>query len=79
MKQSSKGLITGVSASIIGVVSVVVVFLQPWRSCEEDDSPAGCPVTELDANLMVVAMLVLAAGLAIVLFTLIRTVGRPTP
>lgn len=79
MKKSSGGLVVGASVAAIGLVSVVAVFLQPWRSCEEDDSPAGCPVTMLDANLMVVALLVLTAGIAIVLFTLLRGTGKPAP
>lgn len=77
MKKSSGGLVGGVSVAAIGLVSVVVVFLQPWRSCEEDDSSAGCPVTVLESNLMVVALLVCAAGMAMMLFTLLRRAGRP--
>lgn len=29
---------------VAGLVLAFVLFLQPWVSCEDDDSSAGCPV-----------------------------------
>ncbi|MFB0835983.1 hypothetical protein ACX8Z9_15725 [Arthrobacter halodurans] len=62
----------GWSAVVVGGAAGVVLFLQPWRSCVEDDAPAGCPATALDTNLLWLAMLLCVAGLALVFFAALR-------
>ena len=58
-----------------GLAFSVLMILQPWRSCPDDDSAAGCPVTLLDANLTVGALMMMGAGIMLVL----GTVFRPLP
>lgn len=46
----------------LGFVFSVLMVLQPWRSCPDDDSAAGCPVTLVDANLTIGALMMMGAG-----------------
>jgi hypothetical protein len=76
LKKSRLWLVIGAVIAFVGLLSTVVLFFQPWRSCVEDDAAAGCPATSLDAILMLSAMLLGLAGLALVLFSLLY---RPSP
>ena len=33
----------GLVLMVVGVVLVGVFFAKPWRTCEDDTAPAGCP------------------------------------
>ncbi len=35
-----------------------IYVLQPWRTCPDDDVPAGCPMLPDDAAILTVAMIV---------------------
>ena len=62
-KQRLRQRFIGIALTCIGAVGGVIMLAQPWRSCPEiDDSPAGCPATSADANLLLVFLLVFAAG-----------------
>ncbi len=52
----------GLLLTLVGAVGSVVVFLQPWRSCAEDDSSAGCPVATTDQALLGLALCILVVG-----------------
>lgn len=52
--------------AIAGAVTTFVYLLQPWRSCPEDDTPAGCVMFPLDAAIMLIAMLATLAGVVLV-------------
>lgn len=59
-------------ALAVGLAAGTAMFLQPWRTCVEDDAPAGCPATELDAHLLLGALLLCVAGLALVMYAAVR-------
>ena len=52
-----------------GVLLVGAVFLQPWASCEEEDSSAGCPVPPEAApymtTVLVAALVAVLAGVVV--------------
>ncbi|WP_089802877.1 hypothetical protein [Cellulomonas sp. KH9] len=46
--QRSRTSIAGPVLIVAGIVLAVMLFWQPWASCEDEDSSAGCAVpTEL--------------------------------
>ncbi len=51
-------LVGGTTLAVLGAVVSVVFFMQPWRTCPDDDVPAGCPMLPLDAAIMEAAMVV---------------------
>lgn len=51
-------IIGGTTFAIIGAVVSVIYFLQPWRTCPDDDAPAGCPMLPDDAAIVTAAMVV---------------------
>jgi len=51
-------LVGGTSLAVLGAVVSVVFFMQPWRTCPDDDVPAGCPMLPVDAAVMEAAMVV---------------------
>ena len=51
--------------ALAGFVTSVVYFLQPWRTCDYDDTPAACAMLPADAAVMTVAMFVAVFGLAV--------------
>jgi hypothetical protein len=70
----------GIALIVIGVVGTIVVFFQPWRSCDYEDTSAGCAVLPRDAALMVVAFLITGVGIVMTLAAAVRSRGRqPTP
>ncbi|MFD6137989.1 hypothetical protein [Isoptericola sp. NPDC060257] len=57
-RSSTVMLVGGTSLAILGAVVSVVYFLQPWRTCPDEDSSAGCAMLPLDASIMSAAMVV---------------------
>ena len=51
--------------ALAGCATSVVYFLQPWRTCDYDDSPAACAMLPADAAVMTAAMFVAIVGLAV--------------
>ncbi|MCZ2260992.1 MULTISPECIES: hypothetical protein [unclassified Isoptericola] len=51
-------LVGGILLAVLGAVVSVVFFMQPWRTCPDDDVPAACPMLPLDASIMTTAMVV---------------------
>jgi hypothetical protein len=51
-------------SAIVGAIVTVVYFFQPWRSCDYEDTSAGCAMLPADATMMAVAAVVtlVAAG-----------------
>jgi hypothetical protein len=64
--------VIGALAGLVGLVVAFVFFLQPWRSCPEDDSPTGCVALPIDTTFMVLGLIVAVAGL--ILFVVGRSV-----
>ncbi|MCI9857620.1 hypothetical protein MIBA_05225 [Microbacterium proteolyticum] len=44
---------------------VALYFFQPWRSCEYEDTSAGCSMLPQDAAAMGVAALVFVVGIVV--------------
>ncbi|WP_285107856.1 hypothetical protein [Promicromonospora sp. MEB111] len=61
-------IIGGGALAVLGVLVSFTYFLQPWRTCPDDDAAAGCPMLATDATVLTVAMVVtvLAAAVAVV-------------
>lgn len=55
----------GLLATVLGAAGCVLLFMQPWKSCPEDDSSAGCPATMVETNLLVASFAILLLGLAV--------------
>ena len=48
-------LVTGSALfALTGAIVAVVYFFQPWRSCEYEDTSAGCAMLALDATVVTV-------------------------
>lgn len=52
--------------SVGGAVVAATFFLQPWRSCEGEDTSVGCAMLPGDAAVMQVAGLVFLIGIIVV-------------
>ncbi|MFI2102822.1 hypothetical protein ACH436_05985 [Isoptericola sp. NPDC019693] len=57
-RTSTAMLIGGTTLAVLGAIVSVVYFLQPWRTCPDEDSSAGCAMLPLDASIMAAAMVV---------------------
>lgn len=57
----------GIVLIIVAAVSAVILFIQPWRSCDYEDTSAGCAVLPRDATLMIIALLIGAVGIVMTL------------
>ncbi|WP_041292349.1 hypothetical protein [Kineococcus radiotolerans] len=56
-------MIASAVLAALGLVSAVLLFLQPWASCPGvDDSSAGCPVEGAQVVVQQIAVLVLVVG-----------------
>lgn len=73
MLRTVSGWVAAASAviTLIAMVVVVVYFLQPWRSCDYEDSSAGCAMLPEDATVMSMAMLTTLVSAAVLISTLL--------
>ncbi len=64
-----------------GVAAVVtfVFLLQPWRTCPDDDAPAGCPALPQDAAVVMVAGTVVMVALVVAVVAAVRSGTTPSP
>jgi hypothetical protein len=58
-------VVTGAVVASVGLVVAVVYFFQPWRSCDYEDTSAGCAMLPDDAAVMTLAMLATVVGLGV--------------
>ncbi|MDO8384154.1 MAG: hypothetical protein Q7T17_14395 [Microbacterium sp.] len=67
------GWLVGGSAlvALAGAIVAVVYFFQPWRSCEYEDTSAGCAMLPLDATVMGAAMVVTLVAVGVLVFALL--------
>ncbi|CDK00522.1 conserved exported hypothetical protein [Microbacterium sp. C448] len=68
-----RGWLVGGSAlvALAGAIVAVVYFFQPWRSCEYEDTSAGCAMLPLDATVMGAAMVVTLVAVGVLVFALL--------
>tara|TARA_R110002020_G_scaffold14291_10_gene50736 strand:+ start:3599 stop:3844 length:246 start_codon:yes stop_codon:yes gene_type:complete len=65
-------LVTGSALfALTGAIVAVVYFFQPWRSCEYEDTSAGCAMLALDATVMGAAMVVTVMAVGALVFALL--------
>lgn len=64
--------IVGGLLSLIGAIVTVIYIFQPWRSCEYEDSSAGCAMLPVDAAVMTAAMLATVVGVVLLVVGLVR-------
>ncbi|WP_298741198.1 hypothetical protein [uncultured Microbacterium sp.] len=78
MDPKVRGWIVAGSAliALVGAVVTVVYFFQPWRSCDYEDTSAGCAMLPGDATVMAVAVVVTLVAVVVFVFTLL-TKERP--
>lgn len=57
----------GIVLAALGVVGAIVLTFQPWRSCLDDDTAAGCPMLTRDAAFFTAAMLSIATGVIVMI------------
>ncbi len=60
MNPNVRGWLVAGSALVafVGAMVTVVYFFQPWRSCDYEDTSAGCAMLPADATVMAVAVVV---------------------
>ena len=68
---ATAAIVTGAFIALAGFVTSVVYFFQPWRSCDYEDSSAGCAMLAGDAAVMTFAMLATVVGIGVVVGGLI--------
>jgi hypothetical protein len=51
--------------AIVGAIVTVIYFFQPWRSCDYEDTSAGCAMLPVDATVMAVAAVVTLAAVGV--------------
>ncbi len=57
-------LAVAITCTVLSVPWTLLFFLQPWRSCLEDDSSAGCVPFTRDLILMFFGVIVFILGAA---------------
>lgn len=64
--QTRRPLVTfGASLALVGAVASIVYFFQPWRTCDYEDTSAGCAVLVADATGMLISLVVSLIGVAL--------------
>ena len=66
----------GLVMTVIGSVVVMLLFLQPWRTCEDDTAPAGCP-GGIEADGRSAGMVVGAVGVGLFVAGAVRLGNGP--
>jgi hypothetical protein len=65
-------LLAGAALALVGTAVTVLFSLQPWRSCAEDDTAAGCAMLAGDAAVMAAAVGVTLLGAILMLAGALR-------
>lgn len=65
MTTRTRLITSGAVIAVIGGAMVVLYFFQAWRSCEYEDTSAGCVMLPHDAAAMGVAAVVFVVGIVV--------------
>ncbi|WP_019180988.1 hypothetical protein [Microbacterium yannicii] len=81
MEPKVRGWLVAGSAllALVGATVTVVYFFQPWRSCDYEDTSAGCAMLPGDAAVMTVAALTTLVAVGVFVLALLvkeRSAGR---
>ena len=81
MKQRTRAtaVLSGAGVAVVGAIVSAVFFLQPWRTCDYEDTSAGCAMLPVDATIMAIAMWSVLVGLVIVFLALTLRRGKTAP
>ena len=73
MEPKVRGWLVTVSAllALTGATVTVVYFFQPWRSCDYEDTSAGCAMLPVDAAVMTVAAVTTLVAVGVFVFVLL--------
>lgn len=63
--------------ALAAALVTVVYFFQPWRSCDYEDTPAGCAMLPGDATVMGIAMITTLVAVFILIFALLAKERPP--
>ncbi|MDQ1083142.1 MULTISPECIES: hypothetical protein [Microbacterium] len=58
-------LVFGAVLSAVGAAVAIIFFFQSWRSCEGEDTSAGCPMLAGDAAVLQISVIVLLVGIVV--------------
>lgn len=65
-------LLTGSAlVALVGAIVTVVYFFQPWRSCDYEDTSAGCAMLPVDATVMAVSAVVTLVAVGVFVLALL--------
>lgn len=56
--------------ALVGATVTVIYFFQPWRSCDYEDTSAGCVTLPVDAAVMAVAAVVTLLAIGVLVLAL---------
>lgn len=78
MNQKARGWLVAGSAlvALVGASVTVIYFFQPWRSCDYEDTSAGCAMLPADVTVMSVAIFASIVGVCMFVFALFLTKNR---
>ncbi|MDF2563557.1 MAG: hypothetical protein K0R99_5003 [Microbacterium sp.] len=68
----SRSVAVGTVTILVGIVLAIVFALQPWRTCPEDDVPAGCAALPQDVLGMMLGVFIILGGAAVLLVGSLR-------
>ncbi len=73
MEPTVRGRLVAGSAliALVGAIVTVVYFFQPWRSCDYEDTSAGCAMLPADATVMALAAVVTLVAIGVCVFALL--------
>lgn len=66
MSTRARLIASGAVIAVLAGAVAVLFFFQPWRSCEYEDTSAGCVMLPHDAAAMFVAAMVFVVGIVVV-------------
>ncbi|WP_336703962.1 hypothetical protein [Micrococcus terreus] len=67
VRQANRRLVWAVVFTVLCAGAAVLLMLQPWVSCDYEDTSAGCASTPLAAGLLMASVAATGAGLLVIL------------
>lgn len=61
--------VTAIVMVVAGAVVSAVYFFQPWRTCDYEDTSAGCAMLPQDAAVMMTALVAVVVGVILLLLS----------
>ncbi|MBN9200165.1 hypothetical protein [Microbacterium aurantiacum] len=79
MEPKKRGRLVIVSAltALVGAIVTMVYVFQPWRSCDYEDTSAGCAMLPTDAFAMTLAAVATIIAAGVFAYALLAKEHRP--